>query len=160
MLQFISSSFKLLIGCIAIITALASCMGNMVFDSNQSLPPEGWPQGSKVAFDVEITDTINLHNMYVNVRNSTSYPNSNLFLFLDIHFPDGQSVRDTLECILADFTGKWTGRGGGRIRSNKFLFRTDVWFPQKGNYNFSFEHAMRTSLLEGITDIGLAIERK
>lgn len=109
---------------------------------------------------MELADTSNLHNMFVNVRNSTSYQYSNLFLFLDIDFPDGKRVRDTLECIIADRTGRWTGSGGGRIKSNQFLFRTDVWFPQQGIYRFTFQQAMRTPLLEGITDIGLAIERK
>ncbi len=156
----LAKPFKLFVTLFAIGSAFAACTSNVVFDSNQSLPAEGWPQSRKVVFEVKITDTLSLHNLYVNVRNTTSYPNSNLFLFLDITFPDGQSVRDTLECIIADASGRWTGRGGGKIKSNRFLFRTDVWFPRTGIYSFSFRQAMRTQTLEGIYDIGIAVERK
>jgi gliding motility-associated lipoprotein GldH len=81
-------------------------------------------------------------------------------LFLNIEFPDGTTLRDTIECILAQRNGQWSGKGFGKIRSNSFLFRTNVWFPQPGNYVFRMEQAMRTELLEGIADIGLRIERK
>ncbi len=151
---------NLLFTVITLAAAMVACSGNMVFDSNQSLPAEGWTQDHRVVFGIEIADTLVLHDMYVNVRNTTSYPYSNLFLFLDITFPDGKAVRDTLECIIADASGQWTGKGGGRIKSNRFLFRTNVWFPRIGTYNFSFQQAMRTSNLEGISDIGIAIERK
>jgi gliding motility-associated lipoprotein GldH len=138
----------------------SSCSSNLVFDSNTSLPIDGWHKDNKVVFKVEINDTVNLHDLYVNVRNSTSYTSSNLFLFLDIGFPDGKQVRDTLECIIAEKSGKWTGKGFGRIKSNQFLFRTDAWFPQVGVYSFTFQQAMRDPNLEGVTDIGLSIERK
>jgi len=147
-------------GILSIFFLLSSCKDNMVFDRNAPIPSEGWQKDDRVVFEVELSDTVNLHNLFVNVRNSTSYSYSNLFLFLDIDFPDGRRVRDTLEAIIADSTGRWTGRGGGRLRSNQFLFRTDVWFPQKGTYRFSFQQAMRTPTLEGINDIGLSIERK
>jgi gliding motility-associated lipoprotein GldH len=137
-----------------------SCSNNLVFDSNTSLPADGWHKDNMVVFEVEINDTVNIHDLYVNVRNSISYQNSNLFLFLDIDFPDGKQVRDTLECIIAEKSGKWTGKGFGRIKSNQFLFRTDAWFPKMGVYRFTFQQAMRNSNIEGITDIGLSIERK
>lgn len=139
---------------------LASCDRSVVFEDHETIPASGWPSTEKVAFEASINDTTSLHNMYIDVRNTTDYGYSNLYLFLDIEFPDGTLLRDTLECTLAENSGEWTGKGFGKIRSNRFLFRTDVWFPVAGDYYFSIEQAMRTDVLEGISDIGLRIDKK
>jgi gliding motility-associated lipoprotein GldH len=139
---------------------MSSCDQSVVFEKNQPIPSEGWHYRDIVSFEAEVNDTTSLHNLYINVRNTTDYGYSNFYLFLNIEFPDGTTLRDTIECILAQRNGQWSGKGFGKIRSNSFLFRTNVWFPQPGNYVFRMEQAMRTELLEGIADIGLRIERK
>ncbi len=136
------------------------CDRSVVFEKNKEIPEMRWHFEDKVVFEAEINDTINLHNIHVNVRNSVEYKYMNFYMFLDTKFPDGRIVRDTLECLLADSRGEWTGRGVGNIRSNSFLMRENVWFPLKGKYTFSFEQAMREEVLEGISDIGIRIERK
>ncbi len=87
-----------------------------------------------------------------------NYPFANIYMFLDTRFPDGRIARDTVECQLADYDGRWLGKGSGSIKSNRFLFQKAVRFRQKGNYAFTFEQAMRTSELKGIRDVGLEIE--
>ncbi|MBW6498160.1 MAG: gliding motility lipoprotein GldH [Bacteroidales bacterium] len=154
------SEKKLLFIAMMAMLLLSACDRQVVFEKNQAIPSEGWNYQDKIKFEAEVNDTASLHNLYINIRNTTDYGFSNLYLFLDIEFPDGTALRDTIECLLADRTGQWTGKGFGKIRSNSFLFRTDVWFPEQGNYVFTMEQAMRTQLLEGIADVGLRIERK
>ncbi len=154
------SGFIFYIILLALTTSSISCNRSVVFEKNKNIPEMQWHYEDKVIFEAEINDTINLHNIHVNVRNSVDYKYMNLYMFLDTEFPDGRTVRDTLECILADKHGKWTGKGVGKIRSNSFLMRENVWFQVKGKYTFSFEQAMREEVLEGISDIGIRIERK
>lgn len=123
-----------------------------------SLP--GWHQDDLIHFEVELADSVSLHELYLLVRNSTDYPYSNLYLFLDIEFPDKRLLRDTLECILVQRDGQWTGKGFGKIRSNQFLFRDNVWFPNDGTYHFRIQHGMREDTLIGITDIGIRLDKK
>ena len=151
------SVFILLVGAFVI---FISCDRTVVYESHQSLAASGWPAEEALFFSATLSDTSSLHNMYIDVRNTTDYNFSNLYLFLDIEFPDGTQLRDTLECTLAEKDGEWTGKGFGKIRSNRFLFRTDVWFPVAGDYSFRMEQAMRREVLEGISDIGIRIERK
>lgn len=138
----------------------AACDQSLVYQSHQTIAPEGWHFEDKLVFETTITDTTSLHNMYVDVRNTTDYGFSNFYIFMNIIFPDGKTLRDTIEFTLADRAGKWTGRGLGKIRSNRFLFRTDVWFPVPGSYRFEMEQAMREEVLAGIADMGLRIEKK
>ncbi len=145
---------------LSIIFLFIGCDRNVVFEKNKKIPQMKWHFEEKIEFETTINDTINLHNIYINVRNSVDYKYMNFYMFLDTEFPDGRVVRDTLECLLADVRGSWTGKGVGKIRSNQFLMRENVWFPIEGNYTFSFEQAMREEVLEGISDIGIRIERK
>jgi gliding motility-associated lipoprotein GldH len=112
-----------------------------------------------MVYGVDITDTINPCNVYINVRNASDYPFSNLFLFLETRYPNGAFSKDTLECVLADGSGKWLGSGSGDIWDNQILFKKNVVFKQKGKYYFNLEQAMRLQNLPQILDIGLRVER-
>ena len=83
----------------------------------------------------------------------------NLWLFVEIHFPDGIAERDTLEIMLADHRGKWLGHGLGSKFDSRIFLRKDVIFPITGKYIFLYEQAMRDEPLTGIDDMGLRIEK-
>lgn len=137
-----------------------ACESAVVFQDQQAIPGRSWHYRDSLVFTAALNDTLSLHRMYLDIRNSTDYKYSNLFLFLDIEFPDGRILRDTLECILADRRGNWTGRGFGQLRFNRFLFRDDVWFPKEGIYTFTLYQGMREDELYGISDAGIRIEIK
>lgn len=147
----------LLLACAVLLT---TCLSTPVYQNQKAISTDGWHFTDSVMFNVEIRDTLSLHRMYLDIRNTTDYSYSNLFIFMDIEFPDGRILRDTLECILADRRGQWTGKGFGALRFNRFLFRDDVWFPVKGTYSFRITHGMRDEWLAGISDAGIRIEKK
>lgn len=139
---------------------LSSCDTHTVFDDNKKFSDDVWKAGQIVRFDVKLEDTVNIHKFYLNIRHTTSYRYANLFLFINTTFPDGSEARDTVECILADPSGKWLGKGISNIRDNQVLLRRGIRFPQKGTYIFEFEQAMREPELKGIMDIGMRIARE
>ncbi len=139
---------------------VTSCGDKAVYHHSLNVEETGWYYQDTLRFDVFVDDTLALHELYLDVRNTTDYGYRNLFLFMDIEFPQGRLLRDTLECILAERDGSWTGKGFGRIKSNRFLFRDDVWFPEAGTYSFRVAQGMRHDTLTEVTDIGIRIERK
>ncbi len=139
---------------------MAACQPNVTYHETRSLSSDGWDYRDGILFEAEISDTLALHELYLDVRNTIDYPYSNLFLFMEIEFPDNRTLHDTIECVLADRRGEWTGKGIGQIRSNRFLFRDEVWFPVDGTYTFRIQHGMREEELEGLSDIGIRIEKK
>lgn len=142
-----------------LLLALSSCDSKRVFEENKAIEKRSWKATNRLEFSVSINDITVPYNMYLNIRNGMDYPYSNIYLFLKTTFPDGKFSRDTIECKLADYDGRWLGSGIGSVKFNKFLFQKGVYFPQKGKYNFEFEQAMRVNVLNGITDLGLRIER-
>lgn len=145
---------------IALIILLSvSCDQNMVFDSFSAIPDNKWPSDSIINFSVDITDTTQNHNLYINIRNSIDYPYSNLWLFISIIPPDGKSFKDTVEFTLADYSGKWLGNGYGKFRDIRYLYKNNTYFPDSGQYFFQLQQGMRNNILEGISDIGIRLEK-
>ncbi len=144
---------------IFLLTLLAyACDDRRLFDDNIAIPDAYWVKGFKPKFEVKVEDTLANYGFYLNVRNTTDYRYSNLYIFLQTHFPNGNITRDTIECILADPSGRWLGRGSGKIIEHQVLLNPALRFPLKGLYSFQIEQAMREPL-NGITDVGIRIEK-
>ena len=107
-----------------------------------------------------MTDTVSLCSCYINVRNTTDYPFSNLYLFIKTIYPDGKVAMDTIQLQLADKSGKWLGKGIGKLRDNQVLLMKDIRFPYTGKYVFEISQAMRVNKLKGIKDIGMRISKQ
>ena len=139
---------------------LNSCDSKRFYEENKRIEKRIWNNKEKIKFMVTINDIQQPYSCYINLRNSTNYPYSNIFLFLKTVFPDGKTARDTIECLLADFDGKWRGSGISDLKFNRFLFQKGIRFPQKGQYIFEIEQAMRVPDLKGISDIGIRLEKE
>lgn len=136
-----------------------SCNGNDVFTAFKPIAAQGWSKDSVYTFDVTITDTLATYNVYVNVRNKGDYPYQNMWIFLQKLSPDSVSVSDSIECYLADQRGKWLGKGVGSLFEMPILYQQDVHFPTAGNYHYTLVHGMRDSVLVGVNDIGMRVEK-
>jgi len=143
---------------------IVSCDSNSVYDNYKSIP-NSWHKDSIVSFKVTPPDSTNAYNLFVNLRNTTTYKYNNLFLIVEMVFPHGKTIKDTLEYKMAEPNGKLLGEGYMDIKENKLWFKQDIVFKEKGEYTINIQHAMRENgkvngviELEGITDIGFRIE--
>jgi len=141
-----------------LLAIFSACDKSRVFDEFKSLPKSGWNKDSLVVFTIPVTDTLQNHNLYINVRNDVSYSFSNLWLFIEIDQPGGKALKDTFELSLADPTGKWLGEGMGGKKTRQVIYRRNVYFPVSGNYKIKLQQGMRETNLKGISDIGIRIE--
>jgi gliding motility-associated lipoprotein GldH len=152
--------FSSMIPFCAAIVILTACDAKRYFEENKPIVKGIWKAEEKAHFDIQITDTVARYNFFLNVRNSLDYPYSNLYLFIHTTNPTGKKSQDTLECQLADYTGKWLGSGFGSIKFSRFLIQKRVHFRQRGHYIFELEQAMRVKELKGIVDVGIRIEKE
>lgn len=137
----------------------AACDGQVVYDENKKVDSEKWDMNDKLFYEVDIRDTAARYKVAVNVRNSTDYPYSNVYFFMNTILPDGSLTRrDTIECYLAYPDGTWKGKGSSKIKDNRFWIAKNVRFEQKGRYVFELYQATSDTLLKGIMDVGLHIE--
>ena len=138
---------------------LLSCKSNIVYTNSQAMADETWKLTNIPTFKVPITDTLNSNNVIFIIRNGSSYPFRNIFLFVTTTSPDGKKITDTLQYNLADEKGKWYGKGAGDIHELNLPYKSNVFFPKKGTYDFKIQHGMRVENLKGVYDFGLRIEK-
>ncbi len=143
-----------------------SCSENLVVSRYEATDSGNWNKDDIIEFSFSEIDTLSKHHMFLNIRNDDSYPYSNLFLIAELNFPNGKTIRDTLEYEMAKPDGQWLGKGYGSIKENKLWYKENIVFPVNGVYTLLVSHAMRKNGkvegvvdLQGITDVGFEIER-
>ena len=139
---------------------LLSCDSNKVYEEYLEIDKGVWKRENIIRFEFEAEDTITAHNTYINIRNTGDYAYSNVYLFVTMEGPNGNLLKDTVNCILADNRGKWKGKGIGDLVDFQMPFYGEFKFAQKGKYIITYEQAMRVEKgLKGITDVGLRVEK-
>ncbi|MCP4977090.1 MAG: gliding motility lipoprotein GldH [Maribacter sp.] len=149
---------------IVVITLLVSCDDSIIKTGFQATDNGSWNKDNIVEFNFSDLDTIQNHHIYINVRNDNTFPYSNLFLIAELNYPNGETVTDTLEFMMAQPDGTWLGKGYGSIKENKLWYKENIVFPSSGVYTLRLSHAMRKNgnvdgviNLEGVTDVGYEI---
>ena len=150
---------------IILMLGFTSCDSSQIFDAYKTIP-NGWHKDSIVSFNLISPDTTKQYNLFVNVRNTSDFKYSNLFLVVEINFPNGKVIKDTLEYLMAKPSGEFLGTGFSDIKENKLFYKEDFIFEESGDYKVNIQHAMRENgsvkgveNLDGITDVGFRIEK-
>ena len=138
---------------------IASCDNSIKYTESYSMKDKIWSLMDVKTFNAQITDTIASNDIFFTIRTGSDYPFRNIFMFVSMYAPDGKNIIDTLEYYLADDKGNRHGKGFGDIRELKLPYRTNVYFPMKGDYKFRVQHGMRVEDLKGVYDICLRIEK-
>jgi gliding motility-associated lipoprotein GldH len=143
----------------ASVLLFSACSSNMVYTDSKAMNAKVWNLSDIAVFEVPVSDTMNSNNVNFNIRTGSSYPFRNIYIFVSTTSPDGRTITDTLQYNLADEKGKWYGKGFGDIHELILPYKSNVFFPEKGNYRFTIRHGMRAEALAGVYDFGLRIEK-
>jgi gliding motility-associated lipoprotein GldH len=143
---------------------VVSCESNTVYSEIQAMDGH-WGADEVVVFNLPQLDSLKKYNLFLNIRNTNEYKYNNLFLIVNMNFPHGKTIADTLEYRMANPDGSWMGQGIGNVKENKLWYKEQVQFFEEGNYTVTIGQAMRNNgdvegvtKLEGITDVGFSIE--
>jgi len=146
------------------ITLFIACDSNIVVSKNKTVVGV-WNKENAIKFEIPQLDSLKTYNVFVNIRNTNDYKYNNIFLIVEMDFPHGKVITDTLEYKMANPDGSWLGTGIGSVKENKLWYKENVSFSEEGIYNISISQAVRNNgnvegvtNLEGITDVGFSIE--
>ena len=146
-------------------TSLFSCINNVLFSGDKEIET-AWDTDSLVVFHFHVSDTTKTYYSEIKLRHSTLYSYQNLFVFIHTTNPEGERITDTVECILADKTGKWRGKGIGDILEFSKIYKDACLFETSGKYKIEIEQAMRhgdlaeIETLEEIKSVGVCVGQK
>lgn len=147
---------------ITLLLTMAACGDDArIYDDYADFENGQWNVQQKPVFEFEINDTAQRYNVYANIRNAVSYPESRFF-FQYILQDSLQVLNKKLEQIsLFDHkTGEPFGSSGlGDIYDHELLLLKDYSFKHSGKYRVTFEQYTRKDTLEGILAVGLRVEQ-
>ncbi|MBQ0161335.1 MAG: gliding motility lipoprotein GldH [Bacteroidales bacterium] len=150
--------YRLIIFVFVAVLLTQGCNRKVFYTHEYDVDEKGWNMNDRLQYFVDVEDTAQLLDFYVDVRNSINYPHANTFLFINTTFPDGSVAYDTLECPLADVEGHWYGKRTGRYVDGRYVFRRHVYMPQSGRYVFEIAHGLRDTNAVGLKSVGLHVE--
>ncbi len=158
-LKALFQKVKLLLALVLTVVFFASCDPDVFHSETVHIKNDAWSSNDTLFFSFESKDSTALYDFYFNIRNTTDYDQQNLYLFITAFYPGNTFSRDTAECILAAPDGKWYGKGMGKHKDSKFLFRKNVRFRKNGLHVIAVNQAMRFEILKGISDVGIVIKK-
>jgi gliding motility-associated lipoprotein GldH len=139
---------------------LVSCGdADIIYQNSKVIENNTWNKNEAVSFNFDINDTVEFYDFYFNLRTTNLYEWSNLYMFVEIGSPEEQFNIDTVEFVLANSVGEWTGISSGSIINNKILFISKKRFPALGTYKLTFNQAMRQDDLTEVMDAGIIIKK-
>lgn len=143
---------------ILMIVVLSSCGGTDMINETREIPGGDWGFEEPISFSVEVGDTLTPQNFYILLRHGGNYSYQNAIVIVKTYLPNNTFISDTIDCPLADPSGKWYGSGLGDLMDNKIMFKRNVQMPFEGTYKFELQHAMRPDTIHEVYDVGIAIE--
>ena len=134
-----------------------SCTKNIFYEDMKTLTRETWHIDSTLHFEFEITNPNQYYTFYINIRNNVDFETQRFWVFLTSEFPNGYIGKDTLGFIICTPAGEWTGKGNGRLKNNKILYKRQIRFSQEGVYKFSIQQGMPEENVKGIANFGMTL---
>lgn len=151
---------KIIIAALLLAVAAMACDRSIHYSENYKLDGGKWSMFDPAKYSCSIDDTVKTYNIELSLRTSTDYPYRNIYLFVMTTFPSGNAVTDTLNTMVTDERGNWLGKGTGDLRELTIPYKSNVYFPESGEYHFRVIQGMRDTLLQGVYDMGMKISLK
>lgn len=147
---------------ITLLLTMAACGDDArIYDDYTDFENGQWNVQQKPVFEFEIKDTLQRYNVYANIRNAVSYPESRFFFQYTLQDSLHVLNKKLEQLSLFDHkTGEPFGSSGlGDIYDHELLLLKDYSFKHRGMYRVTFEQYTRKDTLEGILAVGLRVEQ-
>jgi len=141
---------------------MAACGDGKVYQEYTDFDDRYWLASDTVKFYFTLDDTVSRYNLYCNIRNSTKYPFSRIFVNFSLADSSGGVYH---KALLNDFlfdpkSGEPLGKTGlGDLYDHQVPVLRNYAFKGSGPFVIRMGQLMRTDTLEGVLSIGLGIEK-
>lgn len=117
----------------------------------------GWHKDSACVVQIQVEDTLQPYALDFYISHTTEYPNSNLYLFIEVEAPGGTHFLDTVNYPLCNADGSWLGSGIGSRKKLILPYADDLTFSNLGLHVLRVRHGMRYDYLPGCMSFGVRL---
>ncbi|HTN19251.1 MAG TPA: gliding motility lipoprotein GldH [Pelobium sp.] len=150
---------KLLLLFSLLIWVLQACVNpNVKVDTYNAIPKQNWTYVNPVKATLNVTDSTQAYNIYVNFRHTADYKYANIWLRFHIIGPNQKDVPVRQEFQLAMPDGQWLGTGSGNLFTYQLIYKQNYKFASTGKYTLIVEQNMRDNPLKAVSDVGIYVE--
>ncbi len=144
---------------ILLATAITNCglPQNTIAEKFQPIPSSTWKWKDSKTFSFTVDDSTHYYNLSIGLRINGTYAYSNIWLISQLR-GNNLNNKKQIQIELADQTGRWLGEG----MSNLITYEKPIVIQQKlpiGTYTWSLSQNMRDESLQGVSDIGIKVEK-
>ncbi len=141
---------------------LLSCDAKRLYERNVDIKNHSWHKDSILVFNHQ-SDSVFVPKAITfsfSVRNTIDYEYRNLWMFVELKFPNQKVIKDTINIFLLDEQGFWLDNvQGGNVKESRHYYKFALSKPPKGVYTIKIQHGMRDEYLKEIVSIGARIEK-
>ncbi len=141
-----------------ILFACSACEQKHVFNEYKTVNIKEWKSTDTLTYNVKIDNDAKQYISSVSVRYQNDYEFSNLWLKISVK-GNGIDTSFRFEIPLFKNDGKPYGKKSGSLCTQTIPLKTILPILKKGNYNFSIVQLMRKDPLDGISDVGIIIDK-
>ena len=141
------------------LSVFSSCEKKYYYSEFKPVDSKNWEQTDTLTYLVDIDDSNAYYDIFVSVRHQKDYEFSNIWLnIIDSYYEVKETYR--LQVPLFKQDGKPYGKESGSLCTQTIPFQKRTKFPKSGNYKIKIVQLMRKEPLNGISDVGIIIEKK
>ncbi len=137
----------------------SACGPNYHFEQAYPIQDNSWQQADTLDFVVEIEDTLQIYNLYLDVEHQTDYPFQNIYLMIHTEFPSGQRIHERVSVDMADKAGRWYGDCNSESCQLRVNIQQGAFFNAQGPHKITVEQYMRLDPLPGIRNVAFRVEK-
>ena len=149
---------RILLLCVPLFFALSSCGPTYIYNHTYGIEKEAWTYADSLLYEVEIEDTLNIYNLYLDIEHSVDFKYQNLYTQVKTKFPGGAQIEEVLSLELQHKTGIWLGDCNSSYCTLRIPIQEGAYFNSKGKHSIFIEQFMRESPVTGVKSIALKIE--
>ena len=135
------------------------CGPEIVVEHRTEFSDQQWSGSDTLDARFDITDTLALYDIFVELRHGTDYPNQNVYVKLLTDFPNGARLDQTLSLELANRAGRWFGDCNATDCDFELAIQRNAFFNQLGEHRIRVLPYMRRDPVEEISGFGVRVER-
>lgn len=143
----------------ALSLSLSSCDKRVLLEENKTIDSNQWSYDNPQLFSVNITDTAQHCNIYINIRHSFQFEWRNMWVNVETTFPDSTVYNKRVNLPMSEPDGMWHGKCLGDNCDLQVPIQQNAVFPQTGTYTFKIKQDMRANPLSYIKSVGMRIEK-
>ncbi len=148
-----------LITVIIAMIAFTACKEQFFYEETIKLSEENWTYQDSLQFVVDIKDTTQRYDLYLDFVHTTDYPFQNIYTKINTQYPSQKRIGRQVNIDLADQTGKWYGNCNGNKCQLRVALQQNTFFNEIGQHTITLQQFTRRKDLQGILSIAFKVKK-